>query len=166
MTNLGCRHLRLTLGRPGGGSGDWRQRSRSGVEEAFFGGYPAFAFLHTAGSRTGHHLQNAQDEDEELKELTASGKCERAFTRAGTAAPEVLFGEQAQGSAIHLKASLLRPAQWVFLLRPVEPESNILFVPQRRVDSCRSFKVTHRIALNRGPWGYFPMKQRLTQSSR
>lgn len=80
------------------------------MEEAFWGGYPAFAFLHTAGSRTGHHLQKAKDEGEELKELAAC-KCGHAFTRAGTAVPEVLFGEQTQGSAVHLKASLLRSAQ-------------------------------------------------------
>lgn len=74
------------------------------------GGYLVFAFLHTAGSRTGHHLQKAKGEGEELEELAAR-ICGHAFTRAGTAVPEVLFGEQTQGSAVHLKASLLWPAQ-------------------------------------------------------
>lgn len=54
-------------------------------------------------------------------------------TWAGTAASEVFLGEQAQGSTVHLKVSLFRPAQWVLLLSPVEPVGNILLIPQRWV---------------------------------
>lgn len=56
-------------------------------------------------------------------------------TWAGATPSEVLLGEQTQGSAIHFKASLLWPAQWVLLLSPVEPVSNIFLIPQRWVYS-------------------------------
>lgn len=163
-TNLGCHCLWLIPGHPEEGSGDEHccPCSQQGVKGFFWGGCPAFAFLHTGESHTGRHLQNAEDEREKLKELMVC-KCALPFTWAGTAVPEVLFGEQTQGPAIHLKASLLRPAQWVFLLRPVEPESYIFFVPQRRVDSCRSHT---EWLLTEVPAGYFPIKQRLTESSR
>lgn len=109
-TNLGCHHLWLTLGHREEGSDNWLCYlcSQSGAKKAFLGGDPAFAFSHTAESRTEHHLHNAEDKRNELQEVTVC-RFARAFTWAGAAAPEVLFGEQTQGSAVHLKASLLRP---------------------------------------------------------
>lgn len=89
------------------------------------------------------------------------------YTRVGASASEVVLGEQAQSSPVHLKASPFRPAQWILLLSPVEPVANILLVPQRWVYSLKAD--THNSKLQEAIDGvvYFPGKRaRLTQLSR
>lgn len=109
--------------------------------EMYLGGHrqhSSFAVSHTVGSHTGHHLQKTgEKEKHRMKNTGAKAVHMLSFciytlisTWAGATASEIFLCEQAQGSAIHLKSSLLRPAQWVLLLCPVEPVGNVILIPQ------------------------------------
>lgn len=105
--------------------------------------HSVFVASHTEESHRERPLWESQGQ-EQRKGATWGKLCQYVFfffpahlfsTWARTAASEVFFGEQAQGSAVHLETTLFWPAQRVLLLSPVEPVGNILLIPQRWVNS-------------------------------